>query len=50
MEPQEANNVIRMIEENKEDGKKEPLTATVEAYLEIKNAVSDQMEQDLADV
>ena len=50
MEPQEANNAVRMIEENKEQEMKQSLVAVVEEYLEVKNAVSDRMEQDLADV
>ena len=50
MEPQEANNAVRMIEENKQQEMKQPLVTMFEEYLEIKNAVSDRMEQDLVDV
>ena len=39
-----------MIEESKVQEMKQPLLTVVEDYLEMKNAVFDRIEQDLADV
>jgi hypothetical protein len=39
-----------MVEENKEVDHKPLMAALVESYYEIKNSVSQQMEQDLAEV
>ncbi len=48
LEPQDAHN--GMLEENKDDGLKPPLVTMVVSYVDIKNAVKQQKEQDLAKV
>jgi len=48
LEPQEGN--LGSTEEKKQNETKQPLLAVVEEYLEAKNAVSDRMEQELAEV